>query len=135
MDPSCLRLVGPVHIAETRERARENVKFGLEKWVDYFSRINPMAAGRDMSRDPVDGMIESGRAVIGTPDDAIAQLERLEKQTPHFHRANRHREQSLGWASDNSKEFIGAAMTAARQMIQKHADEEREKEEAKQASQ
>ena len=79
MERSSLRLVGPMHIAETREKAIENVQFGLQKWVDYFSTINPMAAGDDMSGDPIEGMLESGRAVIGTPDDAIAMIERLEK--------------------------------------------------------
>ena len=29
-------------------------------------------------------MIESGRAVVGTPDDAIAQIERLEAKQGHF---------------------------------------------------
>ena len=31
--------------------------------------------------DAIEAMIASGMAVIGTPDDAIAQLERLEKQS------------------------------------------------------
>ena len=30
MDPNRLRLVGPMHLAETREQARENVRFGFE---------------------------------------------------------------------------------------------------------
>src|SRR5204863_1395821 len=34
--------------------------------------------------DPVGAMIDSGRAVIGTPDDAIAQLERLHEQSGGF---------------------------------------------------
>src|SRR5690606_7366524 len=33
VDGSGWRLVGPVHIAETREKARENVRFGLDKWL------------------------------------------------------------------------------------------------------
>ncbi len=158
MERSSLRLVGPMHIAETREKAIENVQFGLQKWVDYFSTINPMAAGDDMSGDPIEGMLESGRAVIGTPDDAIAMIERLEKQSggfgcflqlahnwadfaqtkrsfelfsryviPHFEGANEARAHSLKWASDNSEQFIGAAMNAAMQMFQKHHAEQAEK--------
>lgn len=84
MDRQSLRLVGPMHIAESRQQAYDNVQFGLQKWVDYFTTINPMAAGQDMSGDPVEGMIESGRAVIGTPDDAIAMIERLEEQSGGF---------------------------------------------------
>ena len=85
MDRSVLRLVGPVHIAETREQARANVEYGIHKFIEYFGSINPAAAGQDMGGDdPVGAMIESGRAVIGTPDDAIEQLERLQKQTGGF---------------------------------------------------
>ncbi|MBI3735546.1 LLM class flavin-dependent oxidoreductase, partial [Candidatus Sumerlaeota bacterium] len=36
------RLVGPMHIAETREKARENVKFGLEKWLHYFREVGAL---------------------------------------------------------------------------------------------
>jgi limonene 1,2-monooxygenase len=85
MDRSVLRLVVPMHIAESREQAVREVKFGLTKWVDYFSRINPTASGDDLSAaDPAEGMVASGRAVIGTPDDAIAMVEKLEKQSGGF---------------------------------------------------
>lgn len=77
MSPDRLRLVGPMHIAETREKARANVQYGLTKWLDYFTSINPTAPMVDPGLDPVDAMIESEMAVIGTPDDAIAQLTRL----------------------------------------------------------
>lgn len=86
MDPSRLRLVGPMHIAETREKARENVRYGLAKWWDYFSRVNPALAVADLSGegDIVDRLINSGRAVIGTPDDAATQIARLEEKQGHF---------------------------------------------------
>jgi len=84
MDPAALRLVGPMHIAETREQARANVRYGLAQWLDYFARVNP-AAPRDTSgRDPVDALIEGGGAVIGTPDDAIAKLEALQAKQGQF---------------------------------------------------
>jgi limonene 1,2-monooxygenase len=84
MDPAALRLVGPMHIAETREQARANVRYGLGSWAEYFAKVNP-AAPRDTSgRDPVDVMIESGGAVIGTPDDAIATLEALYAKQGEF---------------------------------------------------
>ncbi|MGC1340799.1 MAG: LLM class flavin-dependent oxidoreductase [Candidatus Binataceae bacterium] len=85
MDRALLRLVVPMHIAESREQAMRDVKFGLTKWVDYFSRINPTASGDDLgAADPAEGMVTSGRAVIGTPDDAIAMVEKLEKQSGGF---------------------------------------------------
>jgi len=85
MDRALLRLVVPMHIAESREQAMRDVKFGLTKWVDYFSRINPTASGDDLgAADPAEGMVKSGRAVIGTPEDAIAMVEKLEKQSGGF---------------------------------------------------
>jgi len=87
MDRSVLRLVAPMHLAETREEAFREVEFGLNKWLDYFTRINPTvnAAGDDLNaKDPAHAMVESDRAVIGTPDDAIAMIERLEKQSGGF---------------------------------------------------
>jgi limonene 1,2-monooxygenase len=85
MDPADLRLVAPMHLAETREQARANVRFGFEKWTAYFNRISPAGFGSPApSGDPVDAMIESGRGVIGTPDDAVALLERLQKKQGDF---------------------------------------------------
>jgi limonene 1,2-monooxygenase len=76
------RLVGPMHIADTREQAVEDVKFGLEKWLYYFREIAalPLAPGGGFE-NAVDAMRASGLAVIGTPDDALAQLERLDAQS------------------------------------------------------
>jgi limonene 1,2-monooxygenase len=85
MERSRLRLVGPMHLAETREQAMKDVEFGLQKWIDYFGRVNPTAGGDDLAaRNPGQAMVESGRAVIGTPEDAIAQLERLKKKSGGF---------------------------------------------------
>lgn len=84
IDRSQWRLVGPVHIAETREKARENVRFGLEQWLYYFREVAALPLAPTDGSDPVDALIASGMAVIGTPDDAIAQIERLEAQSGGF---------------------------------------------------
>jgi limonene 1,2-monooxygenase len=78
------RLVAPVHVAETREKARENVRYGLENWLKYFLEVAALPLAPTDGGDPVDAMIESGMAVIGTPDDCIAQIKRLEKQSGGF---------------------------------------------------
>jgi limonene 1,2-monooxygenase len=77
------RLVGPVHIAETREQAYEDVRFGLEQWVDYFQRVAalPIAPDTSDAEEMADAINKSGFAVIGTPDDAIAQIQRLWDQS------------------------------------------------------
>ena len=49
------------------------------------SRRSPLCRSRrQATADAIDALIESGLAVIGTPDDAIAQLERLETQSGGF---------------------------------------------------
>jgi limonene 1,2-monooxygenase len=84
VDRRAWRLVGPVHVAETREKARANVRFGLEKWLMYFREVAALPVAPQDGSDPVDALIATGLAVIGTPDDCIAQIERLEKQSGGF---------------------------------------------------
>ncbi len=79
------RLVGPMHIAETKEKARENVRFGLADWLRYFQEVAALPLAPAGSVDnAIDALIASGFVVIGDPDDAIAQLERLEVQSGGF---------------------------------------------------
>jgi limonene 1,2-monooxygenase len=84
MSRSKLRLMGPMHIAETREQARENVRFGLMKYIDYARTITPGRFGNFGDRDPVDVMLDSGHIVIGTPDDAISVLKKLQAKQGEF---------------------------------------------------
>ncbi len=83
-DRSKWRLVGPMHIAETKEQAIEDVKFGLDDWCHYTQKILAVphfrAAGETFE-ERIAWVNESGLGVIGTPDDAIRQIERLEKQS------------------------------------------------------
>lgn len=85
MDPARLRLVVPMHIAATREQARKDVAQGLSRWVEYFDRVAP-AGMRGMSGagDPADLLVNAGRAVIGTPEDAITMIERLQAKQGAF---------------------------------------------------
>ena len=79
------RLVGPMHIAETREQARKNVMFGFEDWLFYFQKVANLPLGGDGSpEEALDGLIEGGFAVVGSPDDAIAQIERLKAESGGF---------------------------------------------------
>jgi limonene 1,2-monooxygenase len=79
------RLVGPVHIAETMDQARQDVAFGLSDWLDYFRHVAALPLATEANQgDEVDVLNATGFAVIGTPDDAIAQIERLQKQSGGF---------------------------------------------------
>jgi limonene 1,2-monooxygenase len=76
------RLVGPMHIAPTMDQARRDVEFGLKAWVDYFLHVAalPLVGEAVEVGDMVDAMNTNGYGVIGTPDMAAAQIERLWKQ-------------------------------------------------------
>jgi limonene 1,2-monooxygenase len=80
------RLVGPIHIAETEEQARADVAFGLRDWIDYFRKVAalPLAPETDDDTELVDAMNNSGMSVIGTPDMAVAQVQRLIDQSGGF---------------------------------------------------
>lgn len=80
------RLVGPMHIADTKEQAYEDVQFGLPQWVDYFQRVAALPLGPDTTdvAEMADAMNASGFAVIGTVDDAKAQIQRLIDQSGGF---------------------------------------------------
>jgi limonene 1,2-monooxygenase len=80
------RLVGPMHIAETEEQARQDVEYGLVEWVDYFRRVAalPLAPESDDAGELVDAINATGFATIGTPDMAVAQIQRLVDQSGGF---------------------------------------------------
>ena len=63
MDPSVPRLVGQIHIAESREPARANTSFGFLKWLDYFNKIIPARYADLAGHDPIDRLVETGRIV------------------------------------------------------------------------
>lgn len=86
-DRDTWRLMGPMHIAETFEKAKENCRYGLQ-WVwQYLRHIIPTGDGSpwpDDYDDFVDFMNSTGRMVIGTPDMAIEQIERVQEKTGGF---------------------------------------------------
>jgi len=86
VDRNRWRLVGPMHIAETEAQARKDVEFGLAQWVDYFTRVAalPLAAGGTTVPEMIEMMNGTGLTVIGTPEMAIAQIERLREQSGGF---------------------------------------------------
>ncbi len=84
MNPEALRLVGPVHLAETKEKAMENVRFGYYKWAQYFANLSPLNVNQDPNEDPLERGLREGTIVVGTPDDAIAQIRRLQEKQGEF---------------------------------------------------
>jgi limonene 1,2-monooxygenase len=74
-----------IHLAESREQARKDVEYGLEKWIGYANDIvpapNPPPRGLP---DPAGWMLENQRAIIGTPDDAVERIEHMLEVTGGF---------------------------------------------------
>jgi len=85
MDRAAWRLVGPMHIAETREKAIADVRFGLEKWLFYFREVANLPIVPDGAvGDPVEEFLKLPLAVVGTPDDAAAKIQALVDQSGGF---------------------------------------------------
>ena len=87
-DRSKWRLVGLMHIAETKEQAAKDVEYGIRQWFDYFQHtaaFPQMAVGdADAAREMIDFVNDSGLGSIGTADMACEQIERLQKQSGGF---------------------------------------------------
>ena len=84
VDRSKWRLVGPMHLAETREQAYRDVEYGIEHWFKYFQGVAAfpqMAMQGGNAKEMIDFINDSGVGVIGTPEMAAAQIERLWTQS------------------------------------------------------
>jgi limonene 1,2-monooxygenase len=86
-DRSKWRLVGPMHLAETKQQAIQEVRPGLDAFCDYTQHTIAApqfrAAGSNFE-ERVAWVNETGLGVIGTPHEAIAQIERLAEQSGGF---------------------------------------------------
>jgi limonene 1,2-monooxygenase len=90
-DRQSWRVLGTMHIAETRDQAIEDCTYGLEDFANYFgggAGFVPLAeqvAGEERTpRQYVEAYADSGNVVIGTPDDAIEYIEGLIEQSGGF---------------------------------------------------
>ncbi|MEU7811303.1 LLM class flavin-dependent oxidoreductase [Pseudonocardia sp. NPDC049154] len=87
VDRSGWRLVGPFHLAETEEQARREVAYGIEHWFRYFQKVAAfpqMAVSGDDLNEMIDFINTAGIGVIGTADQARAQVQRLVDQAGGF---------------------------------------------------
>lgn len=81
------RMVAPMHVAETSEQARREVAKGLPEWIYYNTKVGTLGIVPENATtldDYIDGLIANGFAVIGTPDDAAAQIDRLQDASGGF---------------------------------------------------
>ncbi|HEU0167385.1 MAG TPA: LLM class flavin-dependent oxidoreductase [Chloroflexota bacterium] len=80
------RLVTPLHIAESRKEAIEDVrKLSAAFAVDYNHKVLGRAVPVDGPPEQIiDKMVESGSWLIGTPDDVVAGIKRLDEASGGF---------------------------------------------------
>jgi limonene 1,2-monooxygenase len=80
------RLAIPMYVAESRREALDHVGEGAASYlIDYAEgitgRARPVSGPREQI---VEQMVEAGSWIVGTPDDAIAAIERLEERSGGF---------------------------------------------------
>jgi limonene 1,2-monooxygenase len=73
MDRANYRVMAPFHIAETREKAIENVRAGFEKWQLYSYSVN-LEGGAAIGMPSIEEINDGRRGAIGTPDHALRVL-------------------------------------------------------------
>jgi limonene 1,2-monooxygenase len=80
VDRNGWRVVAMMHLAETKDQAIEDLRFGLDDMFFYVQDTLGAAlfepAGRTFD-SRVEWLIETGMGLIGTPADAIAKIEEL----------------------------------------------------------
>jgi limonene 1,2-monooxygenase len=90
IDRSKWRVVGSMHLAETRQQAEREMEHGVLALCGYFEGMsNRKVPWSTSARDAVqwwttNGYPTFGIATVGTPDDAIATIEKLSAKTGGF---------------------------------------------------
>jgi limonene 1,2-monooxygenase len=83
MSPASIRCATEMHIAETREQALAEVRVGYERYLRYIKNQSEQLK-ESPAHLTIEELIERQEVVVGTPDDAIAQIRRLEQKVPDF---------------------------------------------------
>lgn len=151
MSPASIRCATDIHIAETRDKAMDQVRHGYERYLRYIKNQSEQLPDSPAHRT-LEELIEINEIVVGTPDDAIAQIRRLEQKVPDFgcllvldknwagvpdrnrslemlaryvlpaiNGDNRARQASFDWCRAERDGFIDTIMTANQRAFEKHA--------------
>jgi limonene 1,2-monooxygenase len=77
-DRSKWRITVVIHLAESREKAYADTMFGFHEWIDYTHDVVPAIAAFPRNvPNPAQFCNENQLGIIGTPDDAIREIERI----------------------------------------------------------
>jgi limonene 1,2-monooxygenase len=80
------RLVIPVHLAETRKQAFDEARLGAGRYQrEYFEETMGRQAIIDGPVEKIiDAMVDNGAWIVGTPDDCVEGIKRLEERSGGF---------------------------------------------------
>lgn len=90
VDRSRWRVVASMHLAETREQAEREMEHGVLQLNAYMERMGNTklpwtgSAREALTHWTTKGLPNFGVATVGTPEDAIATIERLSEKTGGF---------------------------------------------------
>jgi limonene 1,2-monooxygenase len=86
-DRSKWRLVGFMHLAETKKQAIEDVRHGLDAFAEYTQKTLALPTIRTVGEtfeERLAHYTNGGVAVIGTPDEAVEHIKMLQEQSGGF---------------------------------------------------
>jgi limonene 1,2-monooxygenase len=151
MSASRIRCATDIHIADTRDKAMDQVRKGYGRYLKYIANQSEQLK-ESPAHKTLENLIEANEIVVGTPDDAVAQIARLEQKVPNFgcllildknwaetpdkHRSlemlaryvlpevngeNVNRRRSFDWARENREGFIEVMVSGTKRAFEKHA--------------
>lgn len=78
------RLSIPIHLADSREEAFNDVAEGAQQWnKEYFEDTLGRPSDPNVPND-IRSTVERGGAIVGTPDDAIAAIKNMQEMSGGF---------------------------------------------------
>jgi len=152
MHASTVRCATDIHIAETSEKAIEQVKERYEQYRLYIKNQSDHLKDSPAHKT-LEDLIESNEVIVATPDDAVAQIHRLEEKVPGFgcllildknwaatpdkkrsmemlaryvlpqvNGDNVNRMKSFDWARENREGFVEVVTSATERAFKKHSE-------------
>jgi limonene 1,2-monooxygenase len=83
-DRGKFRIAIQMHIADSREQALKDIRFGVEAWGGYARDVLPLGPVPKDVTDVAEFLVDSRRAILGTPDDAIREIENMQAGSGGF---------------------------------------------------
>ena len=83
-DRGKFRIAVQMHIADTRDQALADIRFGVEQWGGYARDVLPLGPVPKEVTNVAEFVVGKKRAIVGTPDDAIAEIEHMQAGSGGF---------------------------------------------------